>query len=56
MQQKFLEFYVDEQFIRAPRYKVVGDSQDYLFARFSFGKAWQGLTKTAVFQAADGQA
>lgn len=56
MQQKFLEFYVDEQFIRAPRYKVVGDSQDYLFARFSFGKAWQGLTKTAVFQAADGKA
>ena len=56
MKQKTLEFFVDEQFIRAPHHKVVADSRDYLTARFSFGEAWQGLTKTAVFLGADGRA
>lgn len=56
MKQKTLEFFVDEQFIRAPHHRVVADSRDYLTARFSFGEAWQGLTKTAVFLGADGRA
>lgn len=56
MQQKFLEFIVDDQFIRAPHYTVVADSRDYLVARFTFSEQWQGLTKTAVFQGADGKA
>ncbi len=56
MQQKILEFIVDDQFIRAPHYTVVADSKDYLVARFSFSPQWQGLVKTAVFQAADGKA
>ncbi len=56
MQQKFLEFIVDDQFIRAPHYTVVADSRDYLVARFSFSEHWQGLTKTAVFQGANGKA
>ena len=56
MKQKTLDFFVDEQFIRAPHHRVVADSRDYLTARFSFGEAWQGLTKTAVFLGADGRA
>lgn len=56
MQQKILEFIVDDQFIRAPHYTVVADSRDYLTARFTFSEQWRGLTKTAVFQGADGQA
>lgn len=56
MKQKALDFFVDEQFIRAPHHRVVADSRDYLTARFSFGEAWQGLTKTAVFLGADGRA
>lgn len=56
MQQKILNFSVDEQFIRAPHYRVVADSKDYLIGRFSFGETWQGLTKTAVFQGANGKA
>lgn len=56
MQQKILEFRVEDQHIRAPHYRVVGDSRNYLVARFSFGEAWRGLTKTAVFQGADGKA
>ncbi len=56
MQQKILEFIVDDQFIRAPHYTVVADSKDYLVARFSFSEQWQGLVKTAVFQGADGKA
>lgn len=56
MQQKFLEFIVDDQFIRAPHYTVVADSRDYLKARFSFSEHWRELTKTAVFQGADGKA
>lgn len=56
MQQKTLEFIVDDQFIRAPHYTVVADSKDYLVAHFTFSEAWQGLVKTAVFQAADGKA
>lgn len=55
MKQKTLDFFVDEQFIRAPHHKVVADSRGYLTARFSFGEAWQGLTKTAVFLGADGR-
>ncbi len=54
MQQKILEFHVEDQHIHAPHYRVVGDSRNYLVARFSFGPAWRGLTKTAVFQGADG--
>ncbi len=56
MQQKILTFQVEEQCIRAPRCKVVSDSRNYLRARFSFSENWRGLTKTAVFQGADGQA
>ena len=56
MKQKTLDFFVDEQFIRAPHHRVVAASRDYLTARFSFGEAWQGLTKTAVFLGADGRA
>ena len=56
MKQKTLDFFVDEPFIRAPHHRVVADSRDYLTARFSFGEAWQGLTKTAVFLGADGRA
>lgn len=56
MKQKTLDFYVDEQFIRAPHHRVVADSRGFLWARFSFGEAWQGLTKTAVFLGADGRA
>ncbi len=56
MQQKILEFIVDDQFIRAPHYTVVADSKDYLVARFTFSEQWQGLVKTAVFQGADGKA
>lgn len=55
MKQKTLDFFVDEQFIRAPHHKVVADSRGYLTARFSFGDAWRGLTKTAVFLGADGR-
>lgn len=55
MKQKTLDFFVDEQFIRAPHHKVVADSRGYLTARFSFGEAWRGLTKTAVFLGADGR-
>ena len=55
MQQKVLEFIVDDQFIRAPHYTVVADSKDYLVARFTFSEQWQGLVKTAVFQGADGK-
>ena len=55
MKQKTLDFCVDEQFIRAPHHKVVADSRGYLTARFSFGEAWRGLTKTAVFLGADGR-
>lgn len=56
MKQKTLDFFVDEQFIRAPHHKVVADSRGFLTARFSFGEAWRGLTKTAVFLGADGRA
>ncbi len=56
MQQKILDFIVDDQFIRAPHYTVVADSKDYLLARFTFSEQWQGLVKTAVFQGADGKA
>ncbi len=56
MQQKQLDFIVDDQFIRAPHYTVVADSKDYLVARFTFSEQWQGLVKTAVFQGADGKA
>ncbi len=55
MQQKFLDFSVDGQNIHAPHQKVVADSRNYLLARFSFDEVWQGLTKTAVFQGADGK-
>ncbi len=56
MQQKILDFRVEDQHVRAPHYRVVGDSRNYLIARFSFGENWRGLTKTAVFQGADGEA
>lgn len=54
MRQKTLSFKVDDQFIRTPCYRVVADSKNYLYARFSFSDSWQGLTKTAVFTGADG--
>lgn len=56
MQQKILEFSVNDQKIRAPHLTVVADSRDYLIARFTFNETWRGLTKTAIFQGADGQA
>jgi len=56
MQQKILEFSVNDQHIRIPRTVVVADSRDYLTARFTFNETWRDLTKTAVFQGADGQA
>ncbi|MBQ6706796.1 MAG: hypothetical protein IJN07_04760 [Clostridia bacterium] len=56
MQQKILHFRVEDQHIHAPHYRVVGDSRNYLVARFSFGENWRGLTKTAVFQGADRKA
>ena len=43
MQQKILNFRVDGQFIRAPRYTVVADCKNYLRARFSFSEEWQDL-------------
>lgn len=55
MQQKILEFSVNDQFIHTPHYQVVADSKGYLVARFSFNETWQGLTKTAVFQGANGR-
>lgn len=56
MQQKILEFSVNDQHIRTPRTVVVADSRDYLIARFTFNETWRDLTKTAVFQGADGRA
>lgn len=56
MQQKVLNFRVDGQFIRAPRYTVVADCKNYLRARFSFSEEWQDLEKTAVFVGMNGKA
>ena len=50
-----LEFKIDQQIItRIDKNKVVAKSKNYLYAKFSFCDAWQGVEKTAVFKSATG--
>jgi hypothetical protein len=49
-----LEFKIDQQIItRLDTNKVVGNSKNYLYAKFSFSDEWEGVDKTAVFRKAD---
>lgn len=50
-----LEFNVNEQIITHtnPEKKVVANSQNYLYAKFTFSEDWLGVKKTALFKKVD---
>ena len=50
-----LQFYVSNQMIRrTDRFKVVSDSRNYLYAKFTFGTdEWKNKTITAIFKSPD---
>lgn len=53
---QYIEFSVQHQTItRTDKYKVVGGSQNYLRARFTFCDEWEGVTATAVFSTNSGK-
>lgn len=53
---QYIEFSVQHQTItRTDKYKVVGGSQNYLRARFTFCDEWEGITATAVFSTNSGK-
>lgn len=54
MKQKVLRFTVNGQELKSHPVTVVADSRNYLSAEFAFGSEWEGIEKTAVFQAASG--
>lgn len=54
MKQKVLRFTVNGQELKSHPVTVVADSRNYLSAEFVFGPDWEGIEKTAVFQAASG--
>lgn len=53
-----LDFKVNEQIIthENPEKKVVADSIKYLTCKFTFSEDWNGITKTAIFISASGDA
>ena len=53
---QYIDFNVQHQTItRTDNYKVVGGSQNYLRARFTFCDEWEGVTATAVFSTNSGK-
>ena len=53
---QYIDFNVQHQTItRTDNYEVVGRSQNYLYARFTFCEEWEGLTQTAVFSTNSGK-
>lgn len=55
MDKRYIEFEVQHQTItRTDVYDVVGNSQNYLYARFSFCNEWEDIAATAVFSTNSG--
>lgn len=53
---QYIDFNVQHQTItRTDNYEVVGRSQNYLYARFTFCEEWEGLIQTAVFSTNNGK-
>lgn len=53
---QYIDFKVQHQTItRTDNYEVVGNSRNYLYARFGFCAEWEGLTQTAVFSTNSGK-